>query len=190
MNNLNKKILVHCCCGICAGFPLDLLKENYEPVAYFYNPNIFPEAEYIKRLEAMKTLCQTDGVKLIIDSYENDVYEKEMINFKEYKEGSIRCLKCFEIRLRKTCEYAKKNNFSHFTTTLSVSPHKNFKNIKLISEALAAEYNLTFLDIDFKKKDGFLKTMKKAKELNLYRQNYCGCKNSLPNEQITHAKLK
>lgn len=178
----NNKILVHCCCGICAGYPLDMLKnEGFDVSAYFYNPNIYPETEYQKRLDAMKTLCENND--LIIAEYNNDFYEREMSEYKDFKEGSERCLKCFEIRLRQTCEYAKANGFSKFTTTLSVSPHKNFDNIKKIADKLADEYGLTFADYNFKKKDGFLKTMKKAKELNLYRQNYCGCRNSLPQSQ-------
>ncbi len=178
--NSGKKVLVHCCCGICAGYPLDMLKsEELEPVAYFYNPNIYPEIEYKNRLGAMQALCLDNGVKLIEAEYNNEFYEEEMSEFRDFEEGSERCLKCFEIRLRQTCDYAKKNGFLIFTTTLSVSPHKNFENIKAIAEKLANEYNLKFLDYNFKKKDGFLKTIQKSKALNLYRQNYCGCKNSM-----------
>lgn len=173
-------VLVHSCCAICAGYPLEMLKESYSPIAYFCNPNLFPQSEFDKRLDAMKTLCSVNSTPLIVDEYDPLFYEEQMTDFKHHKEGSQRCTKCFEIRLRKTCEYAKSNNIQYFTTTLSISPHKNFDTIKLIADSLAKEYGLTFLDFNFKKKDGFLKTTKIAKELNLYRQNYCGCKNSLP----------
>ena len=180
LSKKQNKVLVHCCCAVCAGYPLEMLKEDYEPVAYFYNPNLYPESEFEKRADAIKTLCEFNNTELIIADYENNFYEKEMVDFKEYKEGSVRCHKCFEIRLRKTCEKALELGIKDFTTTLSVSPHKNFETIKQIGDALAEEYNLNFLDFNFKKKDGFLKTMKIAKDLNIYRQNYCGCRNSLP----------
>jgi len=176
----NNRVLVHCCCAVCAGYPLEMLKASYEPLAYFYNPNLYPETEFNKRLEAMKTLCLYNQTELIVGEYDFKNYEKEMIDYKEYKEGSIRCHKCFEIRLRNACEKAKSLNIDKFTTTLTISPHKNFDTIKSIADELAKEYGITYLDYNFKKQDGFLKTMKIAKNLGFYRQNYCGCKNSLP----------
>lgn len=178
---MQNEVLVHCCCAVCAGYPLELLKQDdYIPIAYFYNPNLYPFCEFEKRADAIKTLCEFNQTELIIADYDNDFYENEMREFREYKEGSVRCNMCFEIRLRKTCEKAVEQGVKYFTTTLSVSPHKNFDVIKQIGNSFAKEYDLIFLDYNFKKKDGFLKTMKLAKELNIYRQNYCGCRNSLP----------
>lgn len=176
MLKLENKILVHCCCGICAGYPLTLLGEDC--VAFFYNPNIYPLEEYNKRLEAMKTLCKKLKKELIVSQYDNENYENQMSEYKDYKEGSERCIKCFEIRLRKTFEEAKKLGIKKVTTTLSVSPHKKYDWIKSVGEKLAKEFDIEFADYNFKKQDGFLKTMKIAKELELYRQNYCGCRNS------------
>jgi predicted adenine nucleotide alpha hydrolase (AANH) superfamily ATPase len=176
---LKNKVLVHCCCAICAGYPLEMLKEDFEPVAFFYNPNIYPFDEYNKRLDALKMLCEYHDVELVVSEYDNDFYEQEMKEYKTFNEGSQRCLKCFDLRLKKTCLEALKREIMYFTTTLSISPHKNFQAIKQIGDNLAKEYQLGFLDYNFKKKDGFLKTLNIAKNLNLYRQNYCGCKNSM-----------
>lgn len=174
------KILLHACCGICSGYPITLLKNlGYEVVVYFFNPNIYPESEYQKRLEAQQTLCKELGCKLIEGEYNPESYFDYVSGLENEPEKGKRCDKCFELRLLNTAQLAQKLGINEFTTSIVISPHKNFQKVTQIGEKIAADYNLTYKAIDFKKQDGFLKTNKISKELNLYRQNYCGCKFSL-----------
>lgn len=183
MHLKENKILIHACCAICSGHPLDVLRElGFEPVVYFFNPNIHPAAEYEKRLEAQKTLCSNLNCELIIENYAPQVYFEAVKGFENCPEGAERCSKCFELRLGKTAQKAKELGFENFTTTISISPHKNFETIKKIGQNLSERYEINFIDINFKKQDGFLKTNKIARDLNLYRQNYCGCKFSIRGE--------
>jgi predicted adenine nucleotide alpha hydrolase (AANH) superfamily ATPase len=173
----NKKILLHACCAICSGYPISLLKEmEYEPVVYFCNPNLDTKEEFERRLEAQKTLCAHFGVELVVEPYETQEYLNCVIGLEQEPERGARCDRCIELRLSKTAEKAKELGFEEFTTSLVISPHKNFQKISELGNNIAKKYNLNYLPIDFKKKDGFLKTNNISKELNLYRQNYCGCK--------------
>lgn len=173
---LKNKIILHACCAICSGYPITLLKEmGYNPIIYFYNPNIYPEAEYQKRLEAERILCEALNCELIEGDYETETFYKAAKGLENEPEKGRRCDKCFELRLLKTAQLAKKLGINEFTTSIVISPHKNFQKLTQIGQKIAGEYNLIYQAIDFKKKDGFLKTNKISKELNLYRQNYCGC---------------
>lgn len=172
----NNKILLHACCAICSGYPIKHLQElGYEPIAYFYNPNIYRECEWEKRLKAQKKLCESLDCELIVEDYEPKMFEIAAFGLEDEPEGGARCKKCFELRLSKTGEKAKDLDIESFTTSIVISPHKDFKTISEIGKRIDGNY----LDIDFKKQDGFLKTNKIAKELGLYRQNYCGCKYSI-----------
>ena len=174
------KILLHACCAICSGYPISLLKDmGYEVIVYFYNPNIYPKSEYIKRLEAQKTLCAYYNVELIIGDYDTENFYTVAKGLENEPEKGKRCDKCFYLRLRKTAQLAKELEIKEFTTSIVISPHKNFQKLTDIGEIIAKDFQLTYIAVDFKKKDGFLKTNKISKELNLYRQNYCGCKFSL-----------
>lgn len=178
-NNENK-LLLHACCAICSGYPVSSLKDaGYSVSVYFYNPNIFPEEEYAKRLEAERTLCKHFNIDLIEGDYNPEEFYACAKGLENEPEKGLRCDKCFELRLRKTAEQAKLLGINQFTTSIVISPHKNFNKLTEIGEKIAEEYGLKYLAIDFKKKDGFLKTNKISKELNLYRQNYCGCKFSI-----------
>ena len=175
-----QKILLHACCAICSGYPITLLQDmGYLVVVYFYNPNIYPVEEYNIRLMAEQILCKHLGVELIEAEYNPETFYTVSKGLELEPEKGARCDKCFELRLRKTAEYAKENNIELFTTSIVISPHKNFSRLSSIGNEIAKEYGLKYLDIDFKKKDGFLKTNKISRELNLYRQNYCGCEFSL-----------
>lgn len=173
----NKKILLHACCAICSGYPISLLKDmGYSVVVYFYNPNIFPEEEYYKRLEAQKVLCAHMNCELIIGDYEPEVYYDFVKGFENEPEKGLRCDKCFALRLEKAAELAKILKINEFTTSMVISPHKNYEKLTLLGVEIAQKYGLEYCSINFRKQDGFLKTNQISKALNLYRQNYCGCK--------------
>lgn len=173
---MGRKIVLHACCAICSAYPLSMLKDSgYDVIVYFYNPNIHPEEEYQKRLEAQHTLCKHFDCKLVEGEYNPDEYYSFVKGFENEPERGLRCDKCFELRLQKTAEYAKSIGVDTFTTSIVISPHKNFSKISQIGEKIAKDMGINYLAIDFKKKDGFLKTNRISKELNLYRQNYCGC---------------
>ena len=181
--NVNNKILLHACCAICSAHPIELLKSlGYEVVVYFYNPNIFPSSEYEKRLEAQRSLCKHFNVELIEGEYYPETYYNYVKGYENCPEKGDRCKLCFELRLKETARKAKELNIKEFTTSIVISPHKNFSTLTQIGEAIANKENLKYLAIDFKKKDGFLKTNKISKELELYRQNYCGCEFSKPQD--------
>ena len=170
----NNKILIHTCCGICSGYPIALLKEmGYEPVVYFCNPNIDTEFEFRRRLEAQKIICMYHSVQLIEEEYNHQEYLNFVKGLEDEPERGLRCEKCIELRLRKTCKKAKELGIDMLTTSLVISPHKNFDKITEIGKRLAKE--IEYVAINFKKKDGFLKTNNLSKELGIYRQNYCGC---------------
>lgn len=175
-----RTIVLHACCAICSGYPISLLKDmGYRVVVYFYNPNIYPESEYKKRLEAEKILCKHFNCELVEGEYIPDEYYNFVSGLENEPEKGKRCDKCFELRLKKTAEFAKSISAKEFTTSIVISPHKNFDRLTAIGKDIAENYGLNYVDINFKKKDGFLKTNKISKELNLYRQNYCGCKFAL-----------
>lgn len=178
--NDKKNVLLHSCCAICSGYAIKHLRElGYEPISYFYNPNIYPSAEHDKRLEAHKRLCDALSCELVIEDYAPDLYNEIMVGYENHAEGSERCTKCFELRLLRTVQKANELKISKYTTTISISPHKNFNTLKQVAESFSQYYDTEFLAIDFKKQDGFLKSNLIAKSLDLYRQNYCGCENSM-----------
>lgn len=180
MKEKDNRILIHACCAVCSGHPIiQLRKLGYEPVAYFFNPNIHPKSEYTKRLKALKILCKALHCELIVDDYMSDLYCEIMEGFENYEEGSARCKRCFELRLLKTAQKARELGITNYTTSISISPHKNFNVLKEVGNFFSEYFSLNFMDLDFKKQDGFLKTCKISKDLNLYRQNYCGCEMSM-----------
>lgn len=174
VQKLENKILIHACCGICSAYPISRLKEmGFLPVVYFTNSNIDTLEEFERRLEAQKIVCNYHNVELIVEKYNHEEYLQVIKGLEEQPEKGLRCNKCIEFRIVQTVQKAKKLGIKKITTSLPISPHKNFNKIKEIGEQLSSE--IEFLAIDFKKKDGFLKTNQLAKELGIYRQNYCGC---------------
>lgn len=181
----NNKILLHACCAICSGYPITKLRElGYEPVVYFYNPNIQPEEEYFKRLDAQKRLCENFSCELVEGDYSTKMFEIASFGLEEEVEGGKRCEKCFELRLSETAKASKELDINSFTTSIVISPHKKFDLISKIGKNIAEKYAINYLDVDFKKQDGFLKSNQISKELNLYRQNYCGCLFSVQKKQL------
>ena len=151
-----EKVVLHACCAICSGYPIILLKEmDYEVIVYFCNNNFDTIDEYNRRLEAEKILCKYLDVELLIEEYKPQVYLDYVKGLENAPEGDARCIKCFELRLNETAQKSKELGIKNFTTSMIISPHKNFKNLSLVGKKIAEEYNLKFLDIDFKKKDGF-----------------------------------
>lgn len=173
-----EKILLHACCGICSGYPISLLKDmGYEPVVYFCNPNLDTKEEFEKRLEAEKIVCMYHWVELITEDYNHEEYLEKIKGFENEPERGKRCDICFKLRLEKTAQKARELGIKKITTSLVISPHKNFEKISKIGQEAAKE--LEYVSIDFKKKDGFLKTNRLSKDLGIYRQNYCGCEFAL-----------
>lgn len=177
--NDKPKILLHACCAVCMAYPFELLKENYNPVVFFSNPNIYPEEEYLRRRDELIKYCEQEDYAYIIDDYEQDKWTEYIKGLEKEPEKGLRCNKCFEYRLNRTAQKAKEKSINTFTTTLTVSPHKVSKNIFAAGEQAAKNYGLIFLAQDFKKHNGFLKTMEIAKLNNFYRQQYCGCEFSI-----------
>ncbi len=180
MKKDSPKVLLHACCGICSSFPVEKLREDgYEPVVYFYNPNIFPETEYQKRLSAQKKLCESLRCELVVGEYNQEVFEKASFGLENEPERGKRCEKCFELRLFESATKAKELEIEYFTTSIVISPHKNLELIASIGDSIAKNIGVEYLNINFRKQDGLLKTNKIANDLNLYRQDYCGCKYSI-----------
>lgn len=177
---MNKKVILHACCAVCAGYPTQLLKElGYDIEILFYNPNIYPQTEYSRRKSELIRFCDTKNIPLHIIEGDNSTYYKYIKGLENEPEKGARCEKCFELRLDKTALLATEKKADFFCTTLSVSPHKNFNQIKNTANHIAEKYNIPYLEIDFKKKNGFKLTNEIAKEFNFYRQNYCGCEFSM-----------
>ena len=173
------KLLLHSCCAPCSSYVLEYLSNYFEITVLYYNPNIFPESEYTKRIWEQQKLIDEMNVKYPI-SFMAGPYDKEKFyemakGLEEVKEGGVRCFKCYELRLRETAEIAKEGGYDYFTTTLSISPLKNAAKLNEIGLKLAEEYGVSYLTSDFKKKNGYKRSIELSHEYGLYRQNYCGC---------------
>lgn len=179
-----KKVLLHSCCGPCSTTAIFSLCEEYEITICYYNPNIYPEEEYIKRKqEQIKLINKVNNegeivINLLDVEYDPDKYEDAVCSLREEKEGGARCSVCFRLRLEKVARLAKENGYDLFATTLTVSPHKNAPLINQIGEEISKAVNIDYLPTDLKKKDGYKKSVEYSKQYELYRQNYCGCKYS------------
>ena len=173
----NKKVLIHTCCGPCSTTCLELLLKGFNVDIFYYNPNIDTAEEFVRRSNEqirVSNFLNASG-KVIIPEYNQNEFNEAIQGLEYLGEKTLRCYKCYELRLRKTCEYAKKNNYDYWTTSLSISPHKNSDWLNEIGLKLAEEYQIPFLYSNFKLKNGYQKSIIYSKEYNLYRQNYCGC---------------
>ena len=172
-----KTLLIHACCAPCSSEVLDLLSEYFDITIHYYNPNIYPLDEYEKRYKEFSKLPYKYNI--IKEEYISLDYDEAVKGYENLGEFSLRCYKCFELRLEKTCILAKKENYDFFTTTLSISPYKKSSWINEIGYRLSEKYGVKYLYSDFKKQDGYKKSIALSLEYDLYRQHYCGCKYSL-----------
>ena len=178
-STLKPRMLLHSCCATCTAYPISLLKENFDITLFYYNPNIFPEEEYNRRLADIRSLADTAGTSLIEGEYDTAGWTNVAGHLPDEPEGGRRCLICFSFRLEKTAETAREKGFDIFGTTLSISPHKNSKAINEAGDLLAVRTGIDFYRADFKKKDGFKKASDLSNKFSFYRQNYCGCEYSI-----------
>lgn len=179
---MKKKMFLHSCCGPCSTAVIERLKDEYDLTVFYYNPNIFPQEEYLLRLhEQQRYVKEANLDVLVIDgTYEdNGKFYESFKGLENEFEGGKRCTVCFYNRMEETAKQAKKRGFDIFATTLSVSPHKNAELINSIGKELSKQFEIPFLVADFKKQDGYLSSIKFSKKYGLYRQDYCGCKFSM-----------
>ena len=169
-------LLLHSCCGPCSSYVLEYLTQYFEVYLSYYNPNIQPRAEYELRLEnQLKVLERIPGVTLVPCGYDGGAYDEAVRGLENEPEGGARCTECFALRLDFAARVAKRLGCDYFAATLTVSPHKDAQRINAIGEALAGKYGVKWLPADFKKRDGYKRSIELSREFGLYRQNYCGC---------------
>ena len=177
--NRTSTLLLHACCAPCSSYVLEYLSRYFQITVLYYNPNISPRAEYDTRAEELKRLIGEmefiHPVKLLVGEYEPEKFYSMAKGMEELPEGGERCFRCYEQRLRYTAGLAKEQGFDYFTTTLSISPLKNAAKLNEIGAKLAGEFGVEYLLSDFKKKNGYKRSVELSGEHGLYRQDYCGC---------------
>lgn len=171
------RLLLHSCCGPCSGSVLEKLCGAFEVTLFYYNPNIAPYEEYVKRAGEQQRLLDElpFRVPMILGEWDSEAYYEAVRGLENAPEGGERCLKCFRLRLDATARAAAAGHFDYFTTTLTVSPHKNADNVNREGEAAGEAHHVRYLPSDFKKRDGYLRSLEISREHSLYRQDYCGC---------------
>ena len=181
------KLLLHSCCAPCSSYVLEYLSQYFEITVFYYNPNIYPESEYTKRIwEQQKLIDELPAkhpISFMAGPYDKERFYEMASGLEHVKEGGARCMKCYELRLREAAKIAKNAGFDYFTTTLSISPLKNAARLNQIGEEMGEKYGVSYLDSDFKKKNGYKRSTELSKKYNLYRQDYCGCVFSMRERQ-------
>ena len=172
-------LLLHSCCGPCSSYVMEYLAQYFDITIFYYNPNISPAAEFQFRAEEQQRLIRELPAKYPI-AFREGAYDKERFyemakGYENCPEGGERCFRCFDLRLRRTAELAADGGYDYFATTLTISPLKNAAKINEIGQALSGEYSIPWLPSDFKKKNGYKRSIELSAEYELYRQNYCGC---------------
>ena len=172
-------LFLHSCCAPCSSYVLEYLSQYFKITVFYYNPNIYPDDEYYKRVEEQKKFIERFPAKNKIDfvegNFDKDRFYSMAKGLENAPEGGERCFLCYELRLREAAEYAKARNMDYFTTTLSISPLKNAEKLNEIGLNLANEYGIKYLVSDFKKKNGYKRSNELSKQYGIYRQDYCGC---------------
>lgn len=184
--NTTKSLLLHSCCAPCSSYVLAYLNKYFNITVFYYNPNITNKEEYLKRkqeqIRLISELPAINKINILDADYNPEKFFEISKGLEDCREGGERCFKCYKLRLEATAKAAKENNFDYFCTTLTISPLKNAQKINEIGHMLGDEYQIPFLPSDFKKKEGFKKSIELSSQYNLYRQNYCGCIYSKPKE--------
>lgn len=171
-------LLLHACCGPCSSAVLEKLSQYFDITILYYNPNTWPAAEYHRRGEELVRFIEQShpqGVSVIVEAYHPEEFYNQIKGLEKEPERGGRCTVCYRLRMEHTARYAKAHGFDWFTTTLSISPHKDAARINQIGKELEAAYGVKHLPADFKKQNGYLRSLQLSEEYNLYRQDYCGC---------------
>lgn len=180
LGNSRPTLFLHSCCGPCSSYVIEYLSQYFDITVYYYNPNIFPLEEYERRLSTQIELVEKLGGAVMTESdYNPDSFYNAAKGLEAEREHGLRCTECFKLRLESTAKRAKEGQFDFFATTLTVSPHKNAELINEICNELAEKYGVRALPSDFKKREGYKRSIELSNEFDLYRQDYCGCEFSL-----------
>ena len=176
------RLFLHSCCAPCSSYVLEYLKQYFQITVFYYNPNISEQQEYRKRVEEQKRLIAAFNalgrgypIRILEGDYEPERFFEIAKGYEDCREGGERCFRCFELRLRETARQAAAGDYDYFCTTLTISPLKNAVKLNEIGVALAGEYQIPWLPSDFKKKNGYKRSVELSAEYELYRQNFCGC---------------
>lgn len=187
------RLLLHSCCAPCSSYVLEYLSDYFEITVFYYNPNIFPEREYTKRLLEQQMLIDDmkfkHPVSFIAGTYDREKFHQMAKGLEHVKEGGERCFKCYELRLKEAAEIALEGEFDYFATTLSISPLKNADKLNQIGVDLEKQYHVKYLQTDFKKKNGYKRSIELSNQYGLYRQDYCGCEYSYKERQEQKNKI-
>jgi len=177
------RLLLHSCCAPCSSYVLEYLSEYFSVTVFYYNPNIFPAEEYEKRVKEQEALIlrlpAKHRISFLEGPYEQERFYEMAKGLELEPEGGERCFRCYHLRLLEAAQMARAGAFDYFTTTLSISPLKDAEKLNEIGEKLAREYGVAYLNSDFKKRDGYKRSIELSREYGLYRQDYCGCVYSL-----------
>ena len=176
-------LLIHSCCAPCSSYVLEYLSEYFKITVFYYNPNIYPESEYTKRIAEQQKLIRDMEfrypVSFLAGKYDKEKFYEMAAGMEDLQEGGARCMKCYELRFSEAARQAVAGGFDYFTTTLSISPMKNAQKLNEIGIRVGEEYGVKYLISDFKKKNGYKRSIELSKEYGLYRQDYCGCEFSM-----------
>lgn len=194
--NETKKVpslLLHSCCAPCSSYVLEYLSRYFAITIFYYNPNISDEVEYGKRVEEQKRLIQElpvdNEISFMEGIYDPTIFDEAIAGKELLGERSARCYACYQFRLEEACRVAKENDFDYFTTTLSISPYKNATWLNEIGEQLQERYGMKYLYADFKKRNGYKRSIELSEQYHLYRQDFCGCKYSKEEEAQRKSKV-
>jgi epoxyqueuosine reductase len=184
---MKKKLLLHICCAPDEAYGITVLKEHYDIVCFFSNPNISSHSEYHLRLNEAIKVAKIFELPFEIDDYDPQSWESTISPFFDTKEGGERCRACFLLRLQRTAKFCSEKGITAFASVMSVSPHKNIKMLNETGNIAAKAYSVNYLETNLKKNDGFKKSILLSKSLNLYRQDYCGCRLSKAERELRFA---
>ncbi len=180
-------LLLHSCCAPCSSYVLEYLSQYFSITIFYYNPNISEEEEYRKRVDEQKRLIEEmpvlNAISFMEGEYDAGIFDRAIEGKEHLGERSARCYACYQFRLEEACRVAKEYEFDYFTTTLSISPYKNANWLNEIGEQLQSQYDMKYLYADFKKRNGYKRSIELSEQYHLYRQDFCGCKYSKAEEE-------